>query len=166
MIELKKTIKKISAFLAVLACASIVSACSTPKNADKYAELDYDPIEPINRGFFEFNKIFDGLLLNPITQGYEIVVPEQGQVMVSNFVDNLGEPITFTNSIFQLDAKNTVYTLGRFLINTTVGVVGLFDVADSLGIVNRPTGFADTMAIYGADAGPYLVIPVFGPSLS
>lgn len=158
-------LKKASSLISVIVCAGMLSACATPHNTKgDYANVDYDPIEPVNRGIFQFNHAIDVVLLKPIAQGYDAVVPERGKVMVSNFVYNIKEPVTFVNSILQADANNSFSTLWRFMLNSTIGIGGLFDVASEVGLKNRETGLGDTFAIYGADAGPYIVIPIIGPS--
>ncbi len=161
--HIENKLKKISTFMAVALCAGMLSACATPKGSEN-SEVSYDPIEPVNRGIFQFNYAVDSVIIKPISQGYGAVMPKRGKVMVSNFVSNIKEPVTFANSILQADANNSFCTLWRFLINSTVGVGGLFDAASEIGLKNRETGLGDTFAIYGADTGPYLMIPIFGPS--
>lgn len=162
------SLKKVSSLLAIALFSGLLSACSTPDStidkSEKYADVDSDPIEPLNRFIFEFNRIVDSIILKPVAQGYDAVVPDRGKVMVSNFVSNIKEPVTFVNSALQTDPQNTFCTLWRFAINSTVGIGGLFDAASEIGLKNRDTGFGDTFAIYGADAGPYIVIPILGPS--
>lgn len=155
--------KKVSAFMVAALCAGLLSACTTPKGSGN-AEAGYDPIEPVNRGIFQFNYAVDSVIIKPVAQGYGAVMPKHGKTMVSNFVSNIKEPVTFANSILQADANNSFCTLWRFLINSTVGVGGLFDAASEIGLKNRETGLGDTFAIYGVDTGPYLMIPIFGPS--
>lgn len=175
--SLEKPLEKSSLLVAVIFCAGLLSACATPKSTlDGNAEItkkvdmgkdggiDSDPLEPLNRGIFQFNHVIDGVLLEPIARGYDEIMPECGKVMVSNFVSNINEPVTFVNSVLQADATNSFSTLWRFMLNSTVGLGGLFDVAGAVGLENRETGFGDTFAIYGADAGAYLVLPILGPS--
>ncbi len=163
--NIKKSLKKSVGLVAVVLCVGLLSACSSPEsNTYKNAEIDSDPLESLNRTVFEFNHTVDGVFLKPIAEGYDEVMPERGKIMVSNFVDNIKEPVTFANSILQVDAHNTFSTLWRFMLNSTVGIGGLFDVASEVGLKNRETGFGDTLAIYGADAGAYIVLPILGPS--
>jgi len=176
MKTVEKSLKKTGVLLASFLCSGLLSACSTPNGTEyKWAEtengksaqiveVDSDPLEPLNRAIFQFNYVVDGLLIKPITLGYEALMPERGQTMVSNFVDNINEPVTFFNSILQADADNSFCTLWRFAINSTVGIGGMFDVASEVGLKNRKTGLGDTFAIYGADSGPYLMLPMLGPS--
>lgn len=163
--QIENPLKKISTFMTVAICAGLLSACATPKGSQNSdAQAGYDPIEPVNRGIFQFNYAVDSVLIKPIAQGYGAVMPKRGKIMVSNFVSNIKEPVTFANSILQADANNSFITLWRFLINSSFGIGGLFDPATDIGLRNRETGLGDTFAIYGADTGPYLMIPIFGPS--
>lgn len=165
MSRLEVPFKKIGVLMTVIFCAGLLSACATPMNTTgANPEVNSDPIEPLNRGIFQFNYAIDSVLIKPVAQGYGAVMPERGQIMVTNFVDNIKEPVTFANSILQADPNNSFCTLWRFMLNSTFGIGGLFDVATELGLKNRQTGLGDTFAIYGADAGPYIIIPIFGPS--
>lgn len=160
--------KKTRSLLAVLACSLAVFGCAeTAQKVDKNAETsfaDVDSLEAINRPIFEFNRVFDMTVLKPIAQGYGEIMPARGRVMVSNFVGNVKEPVTFLNSVVQADPYNSFASLWRFLLNSTVGIGGLFDVATEIGLEDRETGFGDTLAIYGFASGPYFVIPIIGPS--
>ena len=167
MIYTDGLLKKIALLTTALFCVGVVSACAAPQNvSDKYdrVDIDSDSLEALNCGIFKFNRTVDGVFLEPIARGYAEIMPERGRAMVSNFVDNIGEPVTFANSLLQLDGENSFCTLWRFMLNSTIGVAGLFDVASEIGLKNRDTGFGDTFAVYGADAGPYLILPILGPS--
>lgn len=144
--------------LALAAAALLLGTACTQVNEDN------DPWEPLNRGLYQTHVVIDGVILKPITQVYRGVMPEQGQEMVHNFVLNLQEPISFGNSVLQADPQNSFVTLWRFLINSTFGIGGLFDVATDIGLKGRTTGFGDTLALYGVEDGPYLFIPILGPS--
>lgn len=160
--------KSLKAFLAVSCVALAVGCADATRQNSKAMEngdfADADPYEGLNRGLFELNRAIDTVALRPIAKGYEAVVPNRGKVMVSHFVDNVNEPVTFVNSILQADPQNSFASLWRFLINSSFGIGGLFDAATEIGLTDRPTGFGDTLAIYGADSGPYFVIPIIGPS--
>ena len=142
-----------------LVLAAALSGCATPAGEN----VDYDPWEPMNRGLYRASYVIDGVLLKPITEVYRGVVPEQGRVMVHNAVENIASPITFGNSVLQGDPYNSFATLWRFLINSTFGIAGLFDVATEIGLTNRKTDFGQTLALYGVESGPYLFLPVLGP---
>ncbi len=129
--------------------------------ARKEAAAINDPLEPMNRFVFEFNRAFDMALLKPLAEGYRAVIPEAGRNMVRDFLDNLKAPLVFTNDVLQGEPERAGETMGRFAINTVAGVGGLFDVS---GIDHHGEDFGQTLAVWGAPEGPYLVLPFFGPS--
>lgn len=129
-----------------------------------YTGYDHDPLEPVNRVFFRFNRALDSVLLRPVTRVYRGVVPEKGRLAVTHFLENLYSPVTFANSLLQGDPENSFATLWRFILNTTFGLCGVFDFASEVGLTARTTDMGQTFALYGADSGPYFVIPVMGPS--
>ncbi len=123
-----------------------------------------DPWEKFNRGTFAFNKVFDKYLLAPVAKGYRIILPSEIRTGVRNFFNNLKEPWTSINSALQGDFKNTGNSIARFCINTTIGLLGIFDVASNLGIEKQKEDFGQTLAVYGVEPGPYIVLPLLGPS--
>ena len=125
---------------------------------------DDDPLEPMNRAIFEFNEIVDDNILEPVAKGYRYVTPDPVERSVSNFFNNLGEINTIINSALQMKLDKTITSSSRLAINSTVGVLGLFDVATSLGIQREKEDFGQTLGVYGIPSGPYLVLPFFGPS--
>lgn len=148
-------------FLAAGAASlALTAACNTPVGD----AADYDPWEPMNRSLYQASYVIDGVLLKPVTQIYRGVIPEYGQERVHNFVENLASPITIANSLLQGDPENTFISLWRFLFNSTIGIGGLFDVASELGLHGRTTDFGQTLALYGVENGPYLFLPIMGPS--
>lgn len=124
----------------------------------------YDPIEGFNRGSYRFNHYFDKYFYLPIVRGYQFIMPDYAEDRVSNFVDNVFEFNNFTNSLLQLKFKKTGITLSRFVINTTVGVAGLWDPATKWGLHRQSEDFGQTLGHYGVGHGPYIVLPIFGPS--
>jgi len=128
-----------------------------------FAEVS-DPWEGFNRSMYRFNFYFDKYLFLPVVNGYEFVTPVLVQQGVSNFYNNLGEVKNLTNSLFQLKGTESVTTLGRFVTNSTVGLGGLFDPATSFGMERREQDFGKTLGYWGTGSGPYLVLPIFGPS--
>ncbi|SBS33552.1 putative phospholipid-binding lipoprotein MlaA precursor [Marinomonas aquimarina] len=123
-----------------------------------------DPWEGFNRSIFSFNETVDEYGLKPLAQGYDAVTPNFMQKGVSNFFSNLGEiPNTF-NNLLQGKWDETASSTSRFLINTTIGIFGLFDVAGAMGIEQFNEDFGQTLGYWGVDSGPYLVLPFFGPS--
>ncbi len=125
---------------------------------------DNDPLEPMNRAIFGFNEIVDDNILEPVAKGYRYVTPDPVERSVSNFFNNLGEINTIINSALQMKLDKTIASSSRLVINSTVGVLGLFDVATSLGIEREREDFGQTLGFYGISSGPYLVLPFFGPS--
>ena len=128
-----------------------------------FAEVE-DPWEGFNRSMYRFNFYFDKYLFLPVVYGYEFITPTFVQKRVSGFYNNLGEVRNFTNSLFQLKGTESVTTLGRFVTNSTLGLGGLFDPATRFGLTRHDEDFGKTLAYWGAGSGPYLVLPIFGPS--
>jgi len=123
-----------------------------------------DPWEGFNRRMYRFNFYLDRYVFIPVVTGYEFVAPTFVQDRVSGFYNNLSEVRNLTNSMFQLKGKESATTLGRFLTNSTLGLGGLFDPATKLGLARQDQDFGKTLGYWGASSGPYMVLPVFGPS--
>jgi phospholipid-binding lipoprotein MlaA len=125
----------------------------------------YDPWEPMNRRIYNFNAIFDEYVFLPVVRAYEFILPNFAQTGVSNFFNNLWEISNLMNSLLQFKALKVYNTCGRILINTTVGIGGLIDVATNVeGIKRENEDFGQTLGFYGLGPGPYLVLPILGPS--
>ncbi|MGB5305172.1 MAG: VacJ family lipoprotein [Gammaproteobacteria bacterium] len=137
---------------------------SVVKSNVKYAVDVYDPWERMNRRIYNFNTKFDRYVFLPVVSAYEFVLPDFVEDGVSNFFSNIGELENFINSLLQLKPTATVTALGRFVINTTVGIAGLWDPAEKMGINEWKEDFGQTLGRYGVGDGPYLVLPIFGPS--
>ena len=123
----------------------------------------YDPIEPINRAIFSFNNVADRIVLEPISKGYK-KLPSPVQSGISNFLSNLRAPLVVVNQILQGQGSNAAQSTGRFLVNSTIGVFGLIDVADKMGLEEKEEDFGQTLATWGIGDGFYIVLPLFGPS--
>ncbi len=123
----------------------------------------YDPIEPINRAIFSFNNVADKVVLEPIAKGYK-KLPSPIQTGISNFLSNLRTPLVVINQILQGQGENAAQSTGRFLVNSTVGVFGLIDVAEKVGLEEKEEDFGQTLATWGVGDGFYVVLPLFGPS--
>lgn len=123
-----------------------------------------DPFEKANRFIYSFNMLVDGAVIKPVAKGYRYAVPKLAREGVHNVLTNLSEPVTMINSIFQGDQQNSFSAFWRFMVNTTFGMGGLFDVAKDAGLYNRKEDFGQTAGIYDADQGPYLMLPILGPS--
>ncbi len=145
-----------------------VSGCATPpEDPEAMAEFQRinDPLEPTNRYIFGVNQLLDFMVLGPVADTYRTVVPEEGQKRVSNVLNNMGEPLTAVNTLLQGRAEDTGVTLARFVINSTIGLAGIFDVATEFGLEEKRADFGQTLYTFGfEEPGPYLVMPVFGPS--
>ena len=123
-----------------------------------------DPLEPLNRVTFSFNRVFDGLLFKPVATLYENTVHDTGKIGVRNVIDNAFAPVTLINHTLQGEGEKACKTVFRFIINTTIGLVGLMDAAAGMGIPKESTTMNETLATWGAGTGPYIVLPILGPS--
>lgn len=132
------------------------------KNQDPF-NID-DPLEGFNRRMYYFNSRLDEYVLLPVVNTYEYVTPDFVEDRVSNFFSNIGEVKTFVNSVLQGEVSKSAITLSRFMLNSTWGIFGIFDVASEWKIPKQKEDFGLTLATYGVKNGPYLVLPVFGPS--
>lgn len=138
------------AAFALTACVTV-----TPENAE-------DPYEDFNRSMYAFNDGLDKAVVEPVAKGYRAVTNEPIRGGVTNFVNNLGEPITFANEVLQGKVGNAAGTVGRFVINTTIGIVGIFNPAGAMGIQRTDEDFGQTLGVWGIQPGPYLVLPLIG----
>ncbi|VGO22628.1 MlaA family lipoprotein [Pontiella sulfatireligans] len=133
--------------------------------ADVEYKIDvYDPWEGFNRRMYRFNYGFDKYFFLPVVKTYEFILPKPVEKGVSNFFGNLGEVNTCANCLLQAKGGKAGKTAGRFVINSTVGILGLFDVATKMGIHGQDEDFGQTLGVWGVGNGPYLVLPVLGPS--
>jgi phospholipid-binding lipoprotein MlaA len=124
-----------------------------------------DPFEPVNRAVYDVNWLLDGLILEPVARLYRIATPQFVRTGVTNFLANLRTPVVFINDVLQGEAKRAELTLGRFMFNTIMGLGGLIDVGGMLGMPERHSeDFGQTLAVYGVGSGPYLMLPLLGPS--
>ena len=123
----------------------------------------YDPLEGLNRAIFKLNDVADRIILEPVARGYR-KLPSPIQSGISNFLSNLRTPLIIVNQLLQGQVKNSAESTGRFVINTTAGVFGLFDVADNIGLEEKDEDYGQTLAIWGVGDGFYVVLPIFGPS--
>ncbi len=146
----------------------LASGCATaPDPGDTVAVAEFKEIndsgEPTNRAVFGFNRFLDKIILKPLASGYR-KLPDAVQRSVHNFLNNLRSPVIFFNDILQGKANRAGSTLARFVINSTVGIVGLGDVADGMGFPFHNEDFGQTLAVWGVGDGPYVMLPIFGPS--
>lgn len=145
--------------------SSGVADSATDDFLEEYEDLGGgDPLEPTNRLVFGANEAIYQLVFDPLASAYAFVVPKPVRRSVLRFFENLGEPANCLNELLQLNPVRAGKTSARFVINSTVGVVGLFDPAKRVGIVRNSTDFGETLGVYGIGEGWYLVVPVLGPS--
>jgi phospholipid-binding lipoprotein MlaA len=123
-----------------------------------------DPYEGWNRKVYRFNEVVDDWFLRPVASAYRSVMPSVVDRAVSNFFNNLTEIRNFANSLFQLKPESAVVATGRFTYNTIFGLGGLFDVATAFDLPERPEDFGQTLGYWGMESGPYLMLPLMGPS--
>lgn len=148
---------KVQTACALLASVLAAGCVTNPDNPD-------DPYEDFNRQMYGFNDGIDRAVLEPAARGYRSVTNEPVRGVVRNFLRNLGEPVTFANEVLQGNAPDAAATVGRFVINTTVGVVGIFNPAQAIGIERTDEDFGQTLGVWGVQPGPYLVLPLLGSS--
>ena len=144
----------------ILALAALACGCATTGGAANPA----DPLEPFNRGVYEFNDAVDRYALKPLARGYRKVVPEPLQLMVRSFFGNLGDVVTAANNLLQAKPRAALIDLSRVVVNSTLGFGGVADVASELGLRGHSEDFGQTLGWWGVPSGPYLVLPFFGPS--
>lgn len=124
----------------------------------------YDPAEKVNRGVYKFNAKFDKYVFLPVVKGYDTVVPEYADKRISSFFSNISEFRNATNSLLQAKPKATATAVGRFAINTTVGILGFYDPATKIGLKQHNEDFGQTLGRWGVGTGPYVMLPILGPS--
>lgn len=145
---------------AVLATLVALSAgCATGPNANPK-----DPLEPMNRKVAMFNDVLDDNVLKPVATGYRDYTPQPVQTGVSNFFRNLSDVLSTLNNGLQLKGHDTAESLMRVTVNSIFGIYGIFDVATEIGLNRHPEDFGQTLGYWGVPDGPYLVLPVLGPS--
>jgi phospholipid-binding lipoprotein MlaA len=141
-----------------LSCALLLVGCAST-NAPKA-----DPIEGFNRGVFTVNDAVDKAVLTPVAKGYQAVTPQFVRTGVSNAFGNVGDVTTGVNNLLQGKVTDAISDLGRIVVNSTLGILGLFDVATPMGLEKHNEDFGQTLGKWGVGSGPYLVLPLMGPS--
>jgi phospholipid-binding lipoprotein MlaA len=153
--------KTASVPLLALACLVLFGCASLPPNSKRDPR---DPWERMNRTTFKVNTALDHAIARPVARTYQKVTPRAVRTGVSNFLDNLFYPVTMANDLLQLKFKPFGQDTGRFLMNTTLGIGGLFDPATGVGLPKNEEDLGQTFGYWGAKPGPYLIIPLLGPS--
>jgi phospholipid-binding lipoprotein MlaA len=153
--------------LALALAALLIGGCATvPTDPVARAEYDEarDPLEPLNRRLFAFNEVLDKAVIRPVAQAYQKVIPRPGRDAIKNFVANLNEPVVFANNVLQGQFKRAGRTAGRFVVDSTLGLGGLIDFGRAHGLPEQTGDLGQTFYVWGVHDGPYLILPLFGPS--
>jgi len=153
----KTIIKKLLIFSGIL-----MTGCATTQQNERVAKID--PFEPMNRAVFSFNEAADDYLIKPIAEAYKFVLPEIVRAGVTNFFGNINDVLIAANNLLQAKPIEASNDIGRFLINSTIGILGLFDVATDMGLNKNREDFGQTLGVWGLPDGPYVVLPLFGAS--
>jgi len=143
-------------FLVVLACAGCAATPGRTRSDD--------PLQGLNRGIYKFNDTLDRAALKPVAKGYRKITPHWFRIGVGNFFSNLIYPTTIVNQFLQGKGRLGCRDTGRFLLNSTVGLAGLLDVATHVGLTANDEDFGQTLAVWGVGSGPFVNLPFFGPS--
>lgn len=156
----------LKAFMLVMLVIGLSACASVPTDPEERAmyEENNDPLEPLNRNVFAFNQFLDRILIKPAAQAYRFVFPEFVRGRVTNVLSNLGEPVNAANNLLQGDPDGAADSVARFVMNTTVGLGGMHDVATGMGTPEAQADFGQTLHTWGVGEGPYLVLPLLGPS--
>jgi phospholipid-binding lipoprotein MlaA len=153
----KTIIKKLLMFGVIM-----MTGCATTQQNERVAKID--PFEPMNRAVFSFNEVADDYLIKPIAEAYKFVLPEFARTGVTNFFGNINDVLIAANNLLQAKPVEAANDIGRFLINSTIGILGLFDVATDMGLDKNREDFGQTLGVWGLPDGPYVVLPFFGAS--
>lgn len=153
------------AILVLLTCLLILGGCNTLRpNTEVGAHISDDPMEGFNRSVYKFNSSTDKIILRPVAKGYRSVVPAPARAGVSNFFNNLNEPLFAINNLLQGKTDRTLSSVFRFVVNSTIGVLGLVDVASKMDVKAAPEDLGQTFASWGMKPGRYIMLPLLGPS--
>ena len=151
------------AALSALVLGGCASVPNDPEERKAYYETN-DPIEPVNRAIFSFNQGLDAVILKPVASVYKQVLPQTLQDGIRNFLNNLRTPLILANNLLQGDIDGAHQTIARFTTNSIIGFGGFGDPAGDLGVKYRSEDFGQTLGVWGIGEGPYLMLPIFGPS--
>lgn len=155
-----------TAFLAslIFLCFGL-NGCTTLSATDDISlQTSSDPLESINRKIYAVNDVADKVVLRPVASAYDKVLPKPAKTGVRNFFRNLGEPLNVVNNLLQGKFDRALSSTYRFAVNSTVGLLGLIDVSDKLGVEAAPEDLGQTLAAWGVKPGPYIVVPLVGPT--
>ncbi|MEM1437733.1 MAG: VacJ family lipoprotein [Pseudomonadota bacterium] len=152
-----QTIRRPAVLIAL--CAGLLGGCATSQTVPTE-----DSWEGLNRGIYTFNNGVDKIFLKPVARGYRFITPDPVERGVSNVFSNLGYPVVILSNALQGKGKAALSDTGRFLVNSTIGVAGIFDVATPMGMPQHNEDLGQTLAVWGVPSGPYIMIPFLGPS--
>ncbi len=153
---------------AILVFSLFLTGCASTKTNNQNGP--YDPLERMNRAVFNFNEVVYDNIFDPVARGYKRVTPDPIELVVGNFFSNLNDVVVLTNSVLQLNYESALTSSTRLLINTTFGIFGLIDIASDISAASdinlnkRNEDFGQTLGRYGIGSGPYIVLPLLGPS--
>lgn len=153
------SLKTIKSMAAVVMTMTVLSGC-----ASLTSQKENDPLEVMNRGVHSFNTQADKYVLEPVAKGYQFVTPDVIDRGITNFFSNLNDISVFVNDVLQFKFNQAVSDGGRFLVNSTVGLLGFIDMATDMGMPKHNEDFGQTLGAYGVGTGPYVVLPLLGPS--
>ncbi|MBR2274028.1 MAG: VacJ family lipoprotein [Alphaproteobacteria bacterium] len=151
---MNKVLRQYIAFL----CVFFVAGCASSSQTEATA------LENYNRTMFNINNQLEKVIIRPVAKGYRAITNEYMRQRLTNFFNNISEPVSAANHLLQGEWHNSAQNISRFMINTTIGGLGLYDVAAKAGLEQKPTGFDETLATWCVPDGPYIILPVLGPS--
>lgn len=153
-----------AAFALLLIAAAATASAADPASGGDDGATVHDPWEGMNRSVFSFNEGLDRWFLEPVATGWDFVMPDPVESALQRFFRNLGFPVVFVNDLLQGKPVAAAQDVGRFLLNSTAGIGGLFDAAAEAGLPANDEDFGQTLGVWGVPSGPYLVLPLLGPS--
>lgn len=165
MPSLRTSIKSFFSPIAPILLSSLLLMGCAAADRDP-ADGVHDPFETQNRKVHRFNRGLDKALVRPAARGYTKVLPDPVETGIGNFATNLGQPSVAANSLLQGDIRGTGIAVARFVVNSTIGILGLVDAATATGLPEHDTDFGETLHVWGAGEGAYMELPVIGPSTS
>lgn len=158
------TLRRYSSVLAIVALVAVGACSSLPQSDYDRKATANDPFEPVNRTIFDVNDFLDRLLIRPMAELYRALIPPPLRDRVAMILKNMGEPVVMANNLLQGELEKAGTTFERLVVNSTVGVGGTFEVASGWGLDKQAGDFGQTLHVWGLGEGPYLVLPLFGPS--
>jgi len=152
------------ALLTLCGCSSVSDTKKENAEDDEFTLHEPDPLEMFNRYVYGFNRILDAAIIKPVAIAYDLGTPENVKYCTRSFIKNIYGPLNLVNYTLQGRIEKSTTTALRFILNTTFGLFGLLDFAEFIGIKEEPTSFNETLATWGVEAGPYIMLPVLGPT--